>query len=497
MVVARSSAVLMVPAMAMVHANSAATAARAAIAQVQENLKDVAATALVTVTVIVIAKTGPMVLLVMMMATMIETKVITAKRPKKPKTKLDLSLAPRPHVSRHPTSVGPGSAGTRPSVPFLPVVRFQSGSEPLYVAGRRRRIYTGNEGFRSNLPLLFHSSDARFMHHELLRKLNSRAFFGAKTASCGVLMAAFLLGLLSGTSPAQVTTSRARQLAPGVLTTIPPDLSPDDTVSTHDLVEIRANKGLQWKPEYLAESDTLYGMAANVKFRREVWCLEFAFKPLRMIEVSVPGPTGGTESKLVWYLVYRVRNNGQVLRPVEGEGGIYKAAVAKSGPIRFQPQFILESNDRTAGGERVAKAYLDRVLPSAVAAINQREAPGRRLLNSIEISEYPIPVSDGRIDRSVWGVATWTDVDPRIDFFSVLVGGLTNAYRWEDVPGAYRAGDPPGKGREFTRKMLQLNFWRPGDELQQTEQELRYGVPPGKADLYGVSDGVAYRWVYR
>jgi hypothetical protein len=106
-------------------------------------------------------------------------------------------------------------------------------------------------------------------------------------------------------------------------------------------------------------------------------------------------------------------------------------------------------------------------------------------------------VSDDRIDRSVWGVATWTDIDPRIDFFSVFVGGLTNAYRWEDVPGAYRAGDPPGKGREFVRKMLQLNFWRPGDELNQTEDELRFGVPPGKSDLYGVADGVAYRWVYR
>jgi hypothetical protein len=45
--------------------------------------------------------------------------------------------------------------------------------------------------------------------------------------------------------------------------------------------------------------------------------------------------------------------------------------------------------------------------------------------------------------------------------------------------------------------MLQLNFWRPGDELLQSEQELRYGVPLGKAGLYGVADGVAYRWVYR
>ena len=102
------------------------------------------------------------------------------------------------------------------------------------------------------------------------------------------------------------------------------------------------------------------------------------------------------------------------------------------------------------------------------------------LLNSVEMAEQPIPVSDGRIDRGVWGVATWADIDPRIDFFSVYVGGLTNAYRWEDPAGAYKPGDPPGKGRQFARKTLQLNFWRPGDEILQDEREIRFGVPLGK-----------------
>ena len=103
-------------------------------------------------------------------------------------------------------------------------------------------------------------------------------------------------------------------------------------------------------------------------------------------------------------------------------------------------------------------------------------------------AERPIPVSSQRAGRGVWGVATWTDVDPRIDFFSVFVGGLTNAYRWEDTPGAYRPGDFPGKGREFVRKMLQLNFWRPGDELLQSEREFRYGVPLGQAEEVEVGD---------
>jgi hypothetical protein len=113
------------------------------------------------------------------------------------------------------------------------------------------------------------------------------------------------------------------------------------------------------------------------------------------------------------------------------------------------------------------------------------------------MSERPIPVSDGRIDRGVWGVATWTDIDPRMDFFSIYVGGLTNAYRWEDPPGAYQPGDPLGRGRRFAQKTLQLNFWRPGDERDPNEREYRYGVPLGKSHLYDVADGVAYRWVYR
>ena len=309
-----------------------------------------------------------------------------------------------------------------------------------------------------------------------------------------ILALGFLVPALQGqgTAPA-----RARQLAPGVLTVIPPDLAPEDTVSTHDIVELRAISALQWDPEYLATSDTLFELASGVKFRREIWGLEFAFKPLRMIEVDVPLPSGGVQRKKVWYLVYRVRNTGKTLEPTEGDGGVYTATAGTGEPLRFFPHFVLESHDREPSGEKVSKAYLDRVIPAAVAAIGKRESPGRTLPNSVEMAEQPIPVSGDRVDRGVWGVATWTDIDPRIDFFSVYVGGLTNAYRWEDTPGSYKAGDPLGKGRRFVRKTLQLNFWRPGDELLESEREIRYGVPPSNAELYGVKDGVAHHWVYR
>jgi hypothetical protein len=310
-----------------------------------------------------------------------------------------------------------------------------------------------------------------------------------------LLAVAICIAALASTTDAAAPA--ARQLAPGVLTTIPPSLVPEDTVSTHDMIEIRANPSLKWNPEFLSASKTLYGMAEKVKFRRDVFCLEFSFKPLRLIEVDVPTTSGGTQRKLVWYLVYRVRNTGQVIRPVEQKDGVFTAESAKGGPVRFLPQFVLESQDRLADGQRVPKAYLDRVIPAAVVAISKRETPGHMLLNSVEMAEQPIPVSDERIDRSVWGVATWTDIDPRIDFFSVYVGGLTNAYRWKDTPNAYKPGDQPGKGRQFARKTLQLNFWRPGDELLPSEREFRFGVPQENANLYGVHPGVAYRWVYR
>jgi len=318
----------------------------------------------------------------------------------------------------------------------------------------------------------------------LLRK--GYAWLACAIIACGLADAVFA-----------AAPSAERHLAPGVLTTIAPNLNPEDTVSTHDIMEIRADSGVEWKPEYIPSSDTLFGMSDKAKFRREIYGLEFSFKPLRMIEVDVPIAGGKTERKLVWYLVYRIRNTGQTLKPVQGQDGVYSTEIAKGGPVKFLPQFVLESQDREATGGRVSKSYLDRVIPAADAAISQRETPGHQLLNSVDISKQPIPVSDGRIDRSVWGVATWVDVDPRVDFFSIYVGGLTNAYRWTDTPAAYHAGDTPGRGRQFVHKTLQLNFWRPGDGLTPNERDFRYGVPLDKAYLYGVGDGVAYCWLYR
>ena len=270
------------------------------------------------------------------------------------------------------------------------------------------------------------------------------------------------------------------RLAPGVEITIPPDEQEEDTASTHDVVEIlNGIPDLKWTPKTEPSTQTLRELATSTVFRRDIWCLEFTFKPVRMLWVDVPQPSGKMQRKLIWYLLYHVTNRGQHLHPKRTEDGTFEIAHVDS-DVRFIPQFVLESQE-------YKKSYLDRVIPVAMEEIRKKEDPNRKLLDSVEISALRIPVSSDGLDRSVWGVATWEDVDSRIDFFSISIQGLTNAYLWTDQPADFHAGDPPGKGRTLTEKTLVLNFWRPGDEFAEDQRIIRYGMP-GKVD---------YSWVYR
>ncbi len=100
----------------------------------------------------------------------------------------------------------------------------------------------------------------------------------------------------------------------------------------------------------------------------------------------------------------------------------------------------------------------------------------------------PIPLSTPDDPQEVWGLATWEDIDPRIDFFSIFVNGLTNAYKPVDLPDVYQAGEKPGTGREILSKTLRLNFWRPGDTIDEYEDHIYYGVPysPDAARQYEI-----------
>lgn len=329
-----------------------------------------------------------------------------------------------------------------------------------------------------------------------LLNLSQSYSFATRCIASVALLAACNIAAAQTVSPVSART-QPRTFARGVVTTILPQLEAEETTSVHDMIEITANKQLEWTPKLSPKSDTLYSKAQSARFSHEVWGLEFSFKPLRMIEVDLP-----EGRKRIWYLVYNVKNNGDRLKPVADEGGDFTAEAAEPQPVEFLPHFVLEGQDVNAAGKKNYKAYLDRILPSAVEVIRRREVPGRQLLHSAQMAETPIAVSgygdnavEGRGD--VWGVAMWEDVDPEMDFFSVFVGGLTNANVWADTPGAYKSGDAAGKGRRIASKVLQLNFWRPGDEFLESEREIRYGVPTGKASLYGVEEGVAYQWTFR
>jgi hypothetical protein len=311
------------------------------------------------------------------------------------------------------------------------------------------------------------------------------------------LAAVLACALCAQASAQDILNSAAPRFAPGVLTTIPPDLNRKDTVSVRDMVEVRAHAELEREPFSTTKSRTLFYMAQSIHFRRELWCLEFSFKPLRMTYVDVPQLSGKMQRKLVWYMVYRVRNTGAGLGPKELADGTFATQEGSHAELQFVPHFLLTSLDRDSRGKSVRKAYLDRILPAAIPTIQRRELPQGRLLNSAQVAEVVLAPESGRAVGGVWGVAMWEDVDPEIDFFSVQVGGLTNAYQWQDEAGEYQLGDPLGKGRRLRHRKLQLNFWRPGDSYAEDEREIRYGPAPGKADLYGTAEGVAYQWIYR
>ena len=238
---------------------------------------------------------------------------------------------------------------------------------------------------------------------------------------------------------------RFRKLAPGVEQVINADAPVVESVTRHDLAEL-----LKADPTY-GERPTgpTVSPAKNVSIPHKFWTLEFTFKPMRFIEIDVPNAAGELETQLVWYLAYHVKN-------------------ATPDAVNFYPTFTLQNLENS-------RQYADRIMPVAVQAIQQREDPNRKLLDTISI-EGEIPAG-----QTSWGVATWVGIDPSMDRFAVFIRGLSNSYLWEGP------AEDAASGRKLVRKVLQLNFWRPGDALYEHESEIRYGIP-GDVD---------YRWLYR
>jgi len=284
------------------------------------------------------------------------------------------------------------------------------------------------------------------------------------------------------------------------LTVVSPDQNAEDTaIGPFDLDFVAKHPELEWtapdfpenKPYFASPSQTLLALSRNVTLRHEVWGLEFSFKPARLIEVDIPVASGGTQKKVVWYLLYKVRYTGQDLAPkVENESEIPEfPSKVNFDSVRFLPYFVLVSKER--------KLSMDaQILPTAKSAIAARERVGKPIYDHIEIGKRDIPLSSLDADNSFWGIATWTDVDPRLDFFAIDVRGLTNAYRIRI--------DESGK-KNFDRKTLRIYFWRPGDVIDVAKDRIYLGLPAlenrARMDYllqqFNLKERLDYEWIYR
>ncbi|MDO5552801.1 MAG: hypothetical protein Q4G68_03490 [Planctomycetia bacterium] len=353
-----------------------------------------------------------------------------------------------------------------------------------------------------------------------------------------LLLSAFFLlcsGLIAPVwSQDGVATSQGLKAVPGTITQITPFINYSETYQWSDL------------PEVLGE-DASFDWAADLLFAREIWCLEFSFKKPRLIEVDFPNEAGRLERKLVWYMVYSVTNTGKCLsREIETPADTKVQVLVKKEPgklevkeydqifnnvegtyrpkwvdyngqpagedgsvpgsVRFVPQFVLVSPAvqnpveyaKDEGGLVVPNPvateqvkYYDEYLPLAFVKIAAQEDPQQSFQTTVTIASVDIKPGE-----TVWGIATWLDVDretgiaksldPRIDRFSIYVSGLTNAQKWENAPEAYTPGAELLSGRNVSRKVLKLNFYRPGDEFDQKSKEIYFGQP-GELD---------YQWIY-
>ena len=271
-----------------------------------------------------------------------------------------------------------------------------------------------------------------------------------------------------------VSTSEQTQFAPGVVTVIPPAPDPKETfdgpqtlqrlLDAHPEIQFGGDTHKNGEPHFDPRTRTLVEMAKQVILRREIYCLEFSFKPLRHVYIDVPRTDGRLQRKLIWYMVYRVRYRGGDLRPAADTIAgvpIYKRVESIRYDSRhFFPMLVLRNHATN-------KNYIDRILPTAVNKIKVREQITAPLYNTVDITRVKIPYSSDSASPGTWGVATWEDIDPNLDFVSVEVFGLTNAFQQ----------DGEGDDAPYRRKALQLNFYRPGDAIDQTEDLIRFGVP--------------------
>ena len=183
-------------------------------------------------------------------------------------------------------------------------------------------------------PVPEENRPGRKRSNERIDSLSAVVYGSAVGALCAVV---FLPSASQSQEPAAATKAAPvgpyRKLAPGEMITIKPDQQIGESFSRDDVHELVA-------------IDPNLHVAKNVTFRRDIWALDFQFKPMRLIDVDIPQPSGKMQRKQIWYLVYTVTNPGKTLHPVEvktgtPEDGNYEASYLDK-PVDYVPEFILE-----------------------------------------------------------------------------------------------------------------------------------------------------------
>lgn len=290
----------------------------------------------------------------------------------------------------------------------------------------------------------------------------------------------YCLLLMSVVSPAGYVVAQddvveTRKLADGVLRTIAPKIEEEETFSNLEPIYDLVAK--PFTPKTAPITETLASKQAAAILRHDVWALEFTYKTLRKIELDIPQPNGKMQRKVIWYLPYKVKFNGDIVGGVGAPGEavvIQKKSPAESevAEIRFMPSIVLRATVYDSEkNEYVVKEYLDRVMTFAVKEIGKVEDPAINFHDSVSISKNPIYRRNDAeyvVGKEYWGVATWEDVDSESDFFNVQIQGLTNAYR---------AKQKADFEKEFSFKTLQINFFRRGDSIEEIKDSVDVGLP--------------------
>jgi len=200
----------------------------------------------------------------------------------------------------------------------------------------------------------------------------------------------------------------------------------------------------------------------------DLWVMEVYFKPMRQIVVNLTDPKSGQKRpEYVWYITYRAVNRPLALR-ARGNRPTNDLD-APIIPPRFIPEFTLVTTDTPE-----PKVFHDEVIPEAIAEINRRERGNFKSTVNV-VADVPPAADPGSPDEKyITGVATWRGIDPEADRYTVFLTGFSNGLKKVTAEDGTIG---------MQNKTIMTKYWRPGDQFDQREPEIRLDGTP--------------QWIYR